>query len=416
MDHFKKNRLYFLFAASDPFPLFRVDLTILFGKEILKRGHRIDWLLQSQKTCWKPFETKWQGSRVWVAGNVSGRRIWARLAKHLYKWANQLKIFSLVLRNTYDFIQVKDSFSAALIALIAKRIRGIPLVYWQSYPFAEHFLEQARNGHSPWYNFLKGHLNKILLYRIILPKADYIFVQSEQMKNDIAAQGIDKEKMTAVPMGIDLAGLPAASAPSASLNLAKPALVYMGVFFKIRRLDFLIRVIARVKSQIPGATLYMIGAGREEGDEEFLHREIERLHMTDAVIFTGFLPLEQAFQYIREADVCLSPYYPSFILNSTSPTNLIEYMAMGKAVVTTDHPEQSLIIQESGGGICVPYDEYSFAEAIVSLLMDPDQCQQMGKMGRDYIITRRSYEIIANGVEKKYRDIVASSRIDKKNN
>ena len=47
-------------------------------------------------------------------------------------------------------------------------------------------------------------------------------------------------------------------------------------------------------------------------------------------------------------------------------------MALGKAVVANDHPEQRRVIEESGAGICVPYAEQPFAAAIVRLLEDPD--------------------------------------------
>ncbi len=42
------------------------------------------------------------------------------------------------------------------------------------------------------------------------------------------------------------------------------------------------------------------------------------------------------------------------ILRAASPTKLVEYMAMGKAVVANDHPEQKRVIEESGAGYCVP--------------------------------------------------------------
>ncbi len=89
------------------------------------------------------------------------------------------------------------------------------------------------------------------------------------------------------------------------------------------------------------------------------------------MVFVGQLPQAQALRYVREADVCVSPFYPTAILQSTSPTKLVEYMAMGKAVVANDHPEQKRVIEESGAGYCVPYEEQPFADAIVKLLKDP---------------------------------------------
>ena len=60
-------------------------------------------------------------------------------------------------------------------------------------------------------------------------------------------------------------------------------------------------------------------------------------------------------------------------------------MAMGKPVVVNDHPEQSLIIAESGAGCCVAYDEAEFAEAVVYLLQNRELAVEMGKKGREYM-------------------------------
>jgi glycosyltransferase involved in cell wall biosynthesis len=97
----------------------------------------------------------------------------------------------------------------------------------------------------------------------------------------------------------------------------------------------------------------------------------------------------------------VSPFFPSPILNSTSPTKVVEYMLMGRAVVANDHPEQRLVIDQSGGGLCVPYDEAAFAQAIVRLLDSPQLAQEMGERGRRYVIEHRAYHAIADLVERE---------------
>ena len=62
----------FIFLTSDKFPPFRVDLKILFGKEMVQRGHTIHWLLQSEKACSTSFNTIWCGSQAWVGATDLG--------------------------------------------------------------------------------------------------------------------------------------------------------------------------------------------------------------------------------------------------------------------------------------------------------------------------------------------------------
>jgi len=85
----------------------------------------------------------------------------------------------------------------------------------------------------------------------------------------------------------------------------------------------------------------------------------------------------------------------------------VEYMALGKAVVANDHPEQKRLIEASGGGLCVAYDEHAFADAIVILLQNPQTAQLMGERGRRYAIEHRSYGVIADAVERRMQDIIA---------
>jgi len=74
------------------------------------------------------------------------------------------------------------------------------------------------------------------------------------------------------------------------------------------------------------------------------------------VVFVGQLPQPEALVYVQESDVCTSPFYPTPILQSASPTKLVEYLRPATRVAN-DHPEQRRVIEDSGAGICTPYDE-----------------------------------------------------------
>jgi glycosyltransferase involved in cell wall biosynthesis len=183
--------------------------------------------------------------------------------------------------------------------------------------------------------------------------------------------------------------------------------VSLGALTRVRRLDFLVRVLARVRSKITDAQLYFVGSGDDPADEQLLRDEAARLGLSQAVVLVGQLPQLQALRYVQEADVCVSPFFPTPILNSTSPTKLVEYMAMGKAVVANDHPEQQLLIEHSGAGYCVPWDEERFAQAIIKLMLDPGSARSMGERGRQYVLEHRAYEAIADLVE---RELVSVAR------
>jgi glycosyltransferase involved in cell wall biosynthesis len=408
------RKLRLLVISSDKYPPTRVDVSVLFGEEMAGRGHKIDWILQSEADCPRSYTTSWCGGQVWVAPSNHRSSLLARLAKHAAGIWNDARLFRLLRASPYDAIEVKDKFVAGVFAALAARMYRKRFVYWLSFPFPEFYLTKARDGLAPYpllYR-VRGWAFEFLLYRILLRAADHVFVQSEQMRRDIAAKGIALSKLTAVPMGIKVD--PAAAATVAGgarsrIPVGEPCYLYLGTLARERRIEFLLRVLARVRTEVPQAKLYLVGRGESPEDERFLEEEARRIGVLPAVVFVGQLPRQEALRYVQDADVCVSPFYPTPILNSTSPTKLVEYMSMGKAVVANTHPEQQLLIEESGCGYCVPYEEQAFAGAIVKLLRSPQLARTMGEQGKRYVFEHRTYGTIADHVEREMLKVVAGA-------
>ena len=407
------NHLNILFMTSDKYPPFRPAARAIFAEEMVGKGHRIEWILQADKSCSKAKKVPLGKGHVFIGPTDDGESRLRRLRKHLLDLANDFRMFRLVRKNRYDLIQVKDKFVSALLAIVLAKIARIRFFYWLAFPYPEASLHIAKQGIARYryYSYLRGRLLKFLLYNIILPSADHIFVQSEQMKKYIVQQGIAEEKMTAIPGSVNLKCIPYNARPAGVFVPPGPQekwIVYIGTLNRMRRLDFLIRVVVKVIAHFANAKLYLLGKGDMPEDEAFLEAEVVRFGVEDAVKFTGYLPMKVAWEYIRYADVCVSPIYPSPIFNVGSPTKLIEYMAMGKAVVANNHPEQRLVISESGAGICVPWKEDAFADTIVELLRRPEMAKEMGRKGRDYVERFRTNQVMANIVENQYLRICQS--------
>jgi glycosyltransferase involved in cell wall biosynthesis len=407
------RKLRLLVISSDTYPPRRVDVSVLFGEELAGRGHHIDWILQSEADCDRSYTTSWGGGQVWVAPSNHSPSLLARLTKHAAGIWNDARLFRLLRVGPYDAIEVKDKFVAGVFAALAARMYRKRFVYWLSFPFPEFYLSKARDGLAPYpllYR-IRGKAFEILLYRILLRAADHVFVQSEQMRRDIAAKGIPLEKLSAVPMGIkvDPAATPLAAEPRSKIPAGEPCFLYLGTLGRERRIDFLLRVLALARAEVPQVKLYLVGRGESPDDEQFLLAEARRIGVLQSVVFVGQLPQQEALRYVRDADVCVSPFYPTPILNSTSPTKLVEYMSLGKAVVANTHPEQQLLIEESGCGYCVPYDEQAFADAVVKLLSAPQLARSMGERGKRYVLEHRAYGTIADQVEREMLKVVAGA-------
>jgi glycosyltransferase involved in cell wall biosynthesis len=397
-------KLKILFVTADKYPPFRVDLTVLFGKEIIGKGHSIDWIMQSEKPLKLTKEEILFGGTVFVGATSFGHSIFSRVRSLLLGIIHDFKLFPILKLKRYDVVLVKDKFIAGLLAVIASRLVNVKFIYWLSFPFPEDsfFRVKEKTVNYPLLYWLRGAVFSLLLYKVILLSCDHAFVQTEYMKEKIKAKGIPGIKMTAVPMAVSLEDtLFYGHNLKVDYAISDPLIVYIGTLIKIRRMEFLLRAFKIVLRKERNAKLYLVGGSEVPSDIDDLRLEAKKLDIEDSVIITGFLPQKEAWQYVKMANVCVSPIYPSPSFDVGSPTKLLEYMAMGKASVANDHPEQKVILAESKAGICVPYNETAFAEAILYIINNQHIANEMGKKGRQYIKKKRNYKKTSSDVEKK---------------
>jgi len=284
-----------------------------------------------------------------------------------------------------------------------------------SFPYAEADLYRitAEKDEYSWFYrlfyFFRGKLTHTLLYKVILPRADFIFVQSQRMLEDVARHGINEKKMIPVPMGIAWERLQTLPKPkSLGLKPRAKVAVYMGTMVKVRRLDFILEAFVDVLLEEKEAVLLMVGG--EPDDVKRLKGVAEKLGVSASVRFTGLVDMQEAWAYVLAADICLSPFRPSPILDSTSPTKVVEYLALAKPVVVNDHPDQSQVIEESKAGIVTEYTPTSFAKGILSLFEHPEQWSKMGKAGQAYVKSTRNYDVIAQDVLHVYQRLLTENQ------
>ncbi|MCW5612214.1 MAG: glycosyltransferase [Rubrivivax sp.] len=393
------------FVGAGPAAISRVDIAHLFGERLAQDGLAIDWYVRTPQRGGPLMRLPYHGRPARQCGRSGLPGAAGRAMGKLQEFIATLHFFGTALSGRHDLIQVRDDFLGGLLGLAAARLRRRPFVFWLSYPFPEARLLDVREGRARWrlYAWLSGHLSGWALYRVLLRHADHLFVQSEQMKRDLLRPGVDPARLTPVPMGLPDGDLPPLSPPS-----DEPVVLYLGTLARVRRLAMIVEAFAHVHSALPGARLIIVGEGDVPEDRAALERAVNNLGLSGAVTFTGQLPRGQALEWVTRAAVCLSPFYPTFVLRSTSPTKLVEYLALGKPVVVNDHPEQAAVVAASGAGSCTPWDARAYGEAILELLRDPSRRAAAGRAGRDWVVAHRLYSRIAAGIMDRYRRLVAT--------
>ncbi|MGZ8941899.1 MAG: glycosyltransferase family 4 protein [Methylobacter sp.] len=400
MNHLPPIRL--LQFVPEPLPTFRADVTVLFGKYLPRNGVQchIVGMPGKGKMDNQSFASVQQA-------NPSDKR-----------WKQELSYLLLCIqtlfganKHLYDLIQVRDMVSIGLLAMLVARLKGIPFVYWVSYLMTEGRIERARLAIETGIGFryrlvlLKGLIERIILYRIVLPNASHVFVQSEAMKALIATRGIPIDKLTAVPMGVDTETLLPGSIVKQRLSGWEdiPLIAYLGTLDPPRKLHLLVDMLAIVKAQHPQARLLFIGDSPIPEDTKKLLIYAEQMGLKDSIHITGWLPAIQAWELLAGADVAISFFARGEILDTNSPTKLLEYLALGLPCVGNDNPDQADVLSNSGVGWLTDSTAEALAQAISEVLAYPESSRKRAAAGPEYINTNRSYRVLASMVAEQYR-------------
>lgn len=161
-------------------------------------------------------------------------------------------------------------------------------------------------------------------------------------------------------------------------------------------------MLSLVHREIPEAILALAGDTEGETQQQPLLREhAAAAEVADHVLRTGWLPMLEAWSYVRTAEVALPPIPRGQLLGCSSPTKVPEHLMLGMPVACNDNPDQERIMLESGGGICCRFTAEDFAKAAIELMrVDAPTRQRMVAAGRNYVIEHRDYRVLSTRVAK----------------
>lgn len=393
-----EKRLHLLYFTAEPWPTFRQDVAALFGKYLPRHGVTAD-LVTERGADVSRAEATWDAGRA-ILCNVPRNQV----AKYLVRFWRNLGTLMTLDPARYHAILVRDMPNTAILGLIFARVKRLSFYYWMSFPIPEAQIRRAKErGLStglmkfvfPW---ICGRLGRFLLYNLVLPRAEHVFVQSEKMKTDMLRYGIAAEKMTPVPMGVDMDAIRSDNAsPADDPQLSgRRVVVYLGSLERPRRIEILFEMLALVKAEEPTVVLALVGDTADPVHRRWLHEAARNAGVEQNVLWTSWVSMSEGWRYVRAAELGLSPFPRSYLLDSASPTKVPEYLALGIPVVCNDNPDQQAIIEKAAAGRCVPYTAQAFAGAVLEVLRLRDEDRRaMAERGRAYIAANRDYHLLA---------------------
>ncbi len=155
-----------------------------------------------------------------------------------------------------------------------------------------------------------------------------------------------------------------------------PRLLWMRTFHPIYQPRMALEAFAQVRTRYPDARLTM--AGQDRGELSSIRSQAHDLGLGDAVTFPGFLGSDAKCRAFDEHDVFLNTNRVD-----NTPVTVIEAMASGLPVVSTNAGGLSYLIDHERNGLLVPIaDSAAMADAVTSLIGDPQRVESLSVSGR----------------------------------
>jgi len=237
------------------------------------------------------------------------------------------------------------------------------------------------------------------LYRAALSFAHVVFFQNEEDRALFVARGlVDPAKAHVVAgSGVDLErfaparlreGLP--DRPIRFLMLSR-LLREKGV------MEF-VAAATQVRRAGAAAEFRLIG-GQDTRNPTALSEHELGLLQASPVAWEG--PVDDVRQEIADADVVVLPSY-----REGTPRALLEAMAMGRAVISTDAPGCRDVVTPGVTGERVPpRDGHALAEAMLSFVADAERLASFGRAGRAFVETRYDERAVIARTLQAYQPI-----------
>ena len=233
---------------------------------------------------------------------------------------------------------------------------------------------------------LKGDIQ-----RYVFNHSDRVWLQTDMQKQFIPNKAINKSFVLPNPVNEKVLNVQWKKIEHDTIEL-----IMMGRLHEQKNYPMLFNAVSIVHERYPNIKLNIFGQGPLQDSLQAL---INNLEANDFITLCGRTnnPVEE----LLKSDV--------FVFSSNyegMPNALMEAMAVGMPCISTDCPTgPKELIGENERGILVPVgDAQAMANAIISMIENPQKAEEMGRKAKEYVTNNFAPEIIAkkliNNLEK----------------
>jgi len=360
---------------------------------LLERGHKVTVLTALPNypegnffkgySLWGRFTEDFNGAKVVRVPIIPrGSATGVRLALNYFSFVVSACLLGpLRCTDDYDvtFIFEPSPITVALPALLIKRLRGIPALFWVQDLWPESLTATGAVS-SPFIIKLVGKLVGFI-YR----GCDRILITSRAFTASVHQYVKDRGQISYFPQYGENAYRPVVlpvDAPERSKIPAGFVIMFAGNIGAAQDFESIIDA-ATLLREYHDIHFVVLGDGRKR---RWVEDEVSRLGLHATVHLIGSYPLEAMPSFFSLADAMLVTLKNDPVFSLTIPAKIQSYLACGRPIIAALDGEGARVVEEAGAGfVCQSGAPQELAQAVLKMYETPKrEREKMGASGRAY--------------------------------
>ena len=305
-----------------------------------------------------------------------------------------------------DVLHAHSPVLNALPTLQVGRQRGIPVVYEVRALWEDAAVDHGRTREGS----LRYGASRVL-ESFALRHADHVTTICEGLRDEIAARGIARDRITVIPNAVDTDEFRSGTEPDPALRRrlgleGATVIGFAGSFYAYEGLDLLIEAAALLVPRLPALKLLLVGGGFQEQALKSLAAE---RGLGGRVIFTGRVPHGDVRRYYDLIDVLAYPRHRMRLTDLVTPLKPLEAMAQGRMFVASDVGGHRELVRDGETGFLFPAgDAAALARTLEAVLARRAEWPRLSAQARRFVETERTWTRSVGGYAPVYRSLLGT--------
>lgn len=241
------------------------------------------------------------------------------------------------------------------------------------------------------------------IYDRLFEKGDLFLPISKLWQHRLIELGCDESKIIVHRMGIDCSKF--SFTPRKLPDDGRVRILTIARLVEKKGVEYGIRAIAKLCQIKPEIEYNIVGNGPLQKN---LQQLIEKLNVKDNVRLIGWKQHEEIVEILDRTSILLAPSITSEEGDREGiPVSIMEAMAMGLPIVSTQHSGIPELVEDGISGFLVPEkDVEALAEKLTYLIEHPHLWPQMGQAGRAYVEEHYDINKLNNKLVEIYQKLL----------